>query len=132
MPASHLVAFPCPLTYYTYYSRLLAFVARFSRASVALYDLLQRAVRKGIPILGLAALPDALGLEPKPSLSRGSGVRISPGAPLISLESNTCSDFGNRFCDSKAIQKVVCAVEVLVRKYAPSRNGGSLLIRSGG
>lgn len=67
MPASHLVALPCPLTYYTYYGRLLGFVARFFSASVAIYDLLQRAVRKGIPILGLAALPDALGLEPKPS-----------------------------------------------------------------
>ena len=28
-------------------------------------------------------------------LSRGSGVRISPGAPLISLESRTCSHFWN-------------------------------------
>ena len=28
-------------------------------------------------------------------LSRGSGVRVSPGAPLISLESNTCNHFRN-------------------------------------
>src|SRR6516165_9617154 len=30
-------------------------------------------------------------------LSRGSGVRVSPGAPLISLESNTCNHFWNGF-----------------------------------